>query len=671
MNSKTPTIVLTALCLSTALAGEARFSRKPTAQKNGGKVVISFAVSAPTDAAVFVEDAKGRVVRHLAAGVLGPKAPEPFRPGLSQSIAWDGKADWGKPAPAGPFKVRVALGLGARYDKVLVGDPMAIGNVKGLAAGPDGTLYVVVGAGQAVPNWPSQRLVALNRDGTFQRTLIPPPAGAGRERIEALGGTPVKVGGRDVPAVLSIMNRRNTALSFYDGMAAAPDGRLLINCRLHPSGHGFARVGVIDVSGKKPLPALLGPALFPKFPKASFTGKGYVSVNRAGIAASGDGRHVYFSGVNPVRLWGGHKKRWSAVFRAKLPERTGVAPFFGNPDEPGSDETRLGTRLGGLATDGKGRLLICDTGNNRVVVVSEADGKFAGSLSVEAPQLVAADPKTGAVYVLRSAGRAGAELVKFASASAAKPAVSLPLKIRATGYQRLSLAVDAGARPVVLWLSNGLQLLRVEDLGGRFSDARDLMAGKGAKGAWDDLLYYSAIGDGGFRGVAVDHWRDDPEIHWTQRPFVRYNEATGETEVIKAGPFGGASGSNLVPGPDGNVYSLGWPSYLYKFGRDGKPLKWEVPFKAPEWVKKSRKKPYPHAIYMPTPMNYTQHTLGIRHDGHIFVFEQAKPDYRTTKMLREYRPGGQRVSEDPVIWKASDTVVGPRFDQEGNIYVAE
>jgi len=54
--------------------------------------------------AVFVEDAKGEVVRHLVAGALGDNPPPPLKPGLSQSLEWDGKADYGKPAGTGPFR---------------------------------------------------------------------------------------------------------------------------------------------------------------------------------------------------------------------------------------------------------------------------------------------------------------------------------------------------------------------------------------------------------------------------------------------------------------------------------------------------------------------------------------------------------------------------------------
>src|SRR5262249_4918100 len=141
---RTAMTILMALLFASSLHGQAppapSFTKKPTTIQMGDKLKINFAVSRETDVAVFIEDANGRIIRHVVAGVLGKNPPAPLKPNtLEQTIEWDGKADWGKPAGNGPFQVRVALGLGTRYDKIVMGDPMSIGSVVGMAAGPDGT----------------------------------------------------------------------------------------------------------------------------------------------------------------------------------------------------------------------------------------------------------------------------------------------------------------------------------------------------------------------------------------------------------------------------------------------------------------------------------------------------------------------------------------------------
>ena len=65
------TAALMALLVSTSLAGEARFSVRPSAVKDGEGVKIRFTVAAPTDVEVAVVGTDGQVVRHLAAGASG------------------------------------------------------------------------------------------------------------------------------------------------------------------------------------------------------------------------------------------------------------------------------------------------------------------------------------------------------------------------------------------------------------------------------------------------------------------------------------------------------------------------------------------------------------------------------------------------------------------------
>jgi len=640
------------LCICVILANAAlgaqnappAFAKKPAATKAGDKVRIEFAVDRETDVSVLIEDGGGKVVRHLVSGVLGKNPPPPLKPGLAQSIEWDGKADWGKPAGNGPFKVRVVLGLSAKYDKAVIADPMSIGGIQAMAAAQDGTLYAVVGAGAGVPNWSGQRLVALNRDGSFQRTLVPLPATATKEQIEAMGGIAVQVGGRTVPMYLDLPQRRNTAFWSNDGVAMTPDGKFLA---LHPD----ARIGLVDVTGAKAPPAFLGPKLLPNVPAASF----HTLNHRQYLAVSGDGKHAYFSGIAPARSWSSKKiPPYPAVYRVRLPERSPARPFFGDPAKAGNDRTHLGSHAHGMAADGKGGLLICDPANQRVVVVSEADGKFARSFQAESPELVAADPQSGAVYLLKVGKRASAEIVKLSGWKTPRPLASIRLTAPRSHLQ-WRLAVDVSAKPAVIWASNGWQFFRIEDLGDKFSDAKQI-------GGRD-------LGDGGFVNLTVDHCRDDPEIYVraAQQRWMRFNEKTGKVDVIQGMNLCTASaGSCLEPGPDGNLYIQGWPQFLFKFDRNGKPLKWGVPFAPPAGVKPYAKPP--NAIYTPVCMVFMTHTHGIRSDGHHFVFEARKT--RGPKALYEYAPSGARVG-GPIIWKVSDNVLGPRFDQAGNIYIAE
>ena len=109
-------VLVFAAQLSGIAAEEVTFVKGPKARRAGDKVRIDFEVSRPTDVALYVTDKGGRVVRRLAAGLLGTNAPAPFKSGsLSQSIEWDMKDDAGGPAPGDEFRVRVGAGMRAAY----------------------------------------------------------------------------------------------------------------------------------------------------------------------------------------------------------------------------------------------------------------------------------------------------------------------------------------------------------------------------------------------------------------------------------------------------------------------------------------------------------------------------------------------------------------------------
>jgi len=159
---------------------------------------VEFAVTTRTDAEVAIVNGKGEVVRHLAAGMLSGEAPPPapLKAGLTQSVPWDGKDDYGQPvAGAG---VRVRIGMGARLETIVGGDPYAFWSpesgqgdhtqwrVTGLEAKSDGSVYISVGNPLRLP-----ALRKYDARGTIAARSFPTGrqaarrcAGLGRQRAD-------------------------------------------------------------------------------------------------------------------------------------------------------------------------------------------------------------------------------------------------------------------------------------------------------------------------------------------------------------------------------------------------------------------------------------------------------------------------------------------------------
>ncbi|MHC4915611.1 MAG: hypothetical protein ACYTGB_08975, partial [Planctomycetota bacterium] len=183
---------LCALAPTVVIGGEAeavRFSAKPAAARAGEGARVTFTVSAPTDVEVAVLGADGKIVRHLAAGVVGGKGkpPAPLKAGLAQEIEWDGRDDAGKPVKGGPFKVRVRAGMRPEADGFLLENPASTGRIRFLAVGPKGSVYVFHYDPTTVGHWGSTKLKVLNRDGTHQRAIMPFPASCPPEKLKPVG----------------------------------------------------------------------------------------------------------------------------------------------------------------------------------------------------------------------------------------------------------------------------------------------------------------------------------------------------------------------------------------------------------------------------------------------------------------------------------------------------
>jgi hypothetical protein len=75
-------IVVAAISAATLCAAEARptFRASPTVTRTGAGGAVAFEVDRPTDVAVYVLDAAGKCLRHLAGGMLGGEQPPPEPP---------------------------------------------------------------------------------------------------------------------------------------------------------------------------------------------------------------------------------------------------------------------------------------------------------------------------------------------------------------------------------------------------------------------------------------------------------------------------------------------------------------------------------------------------------------------------------------------------------------
>jgi hypothetical protein len=228
-----------ALAAASAPAAEPappRFVKKPTVAKAGEKTTITFAADRETDVAVYIEDAKGGIVRHLVAGVLGKNPPEPLKANsLEQSVEWDGRDDDGKAAAGGPFKVRVGLGLAAGY----AGQPFAarvqsgpnmLENAMGLATAPDGRVFVLDRC-QGWLYWNAARVHVFRRDGGYEKTIKPFPANTPLEKAKPAGAFVNSFGG------FNPLIHRPLGFAFYpaEDVAGQPavtsDGQLVLAVR--------------------------------------------------------------------------------------------------------------------------------------------------------------------------------------------------------------------------------------------------------------------------------------------------------------------------------------------------------------------------------------------------------------------------------------------------------
>jgi len=563
---KTSVILIFSLLSGAAIAAGANvtFASKPSVSRDGQKAQLSFSLSAPTDVEVAVLDAAGKVIRHLAAGVLGGKnpPPEPLKTGLQQTLEWDGKDDAGKPVEGGSFSFRVRAGTSVKFGRIIGTDPYT-GNVThnrctdgGIAVDKDGTVYLKLAS--IVPLYhvgiPWQ-LSRFDKTGKYQKTLLPYAPSTDLTKMSGFrlidAGDGLLTPGHNSPLDVVLFNFGDNIFSkVVDGNVVFID-------------NNTANLTFFKVDGSnavKTIPMRTAPD---KLKWAAWLAPQ--------LAFSPDGKYVYYSNVANTPSDG--KK--PADIDPKFPQgriyRQDIAQAGSNPEPfydlelPDFETTKYWmpsawdkrTAAGGITVDGNGNLLVCDLVNQEIVEVSP-QGKKLSSTKVPWPDRVEHSAKSGAMYVISSvvsrSGKPPSELFKISGRGMdAKVVAKLTLK----GDQGLTCALDDSGPAPVLYVGGEGSVARVEDRGAELAFAGDTIINPNK----DDISFV-CYGD-------VDVDADLVYVTSGVGPVWRYNGLTGEGGLM---PF---KACDVAIGPDGMIYTWGntgsFEGPIARYSRDGKP----------------------------------------------------------------------------------------------------
>lgn len=478
-------LLAVALVASNGVAGETGFASPPKARKAGGKTVIEFACAAATDVEVAVLDGQGRVVRHLAAGVLGAKnaPPAPLKPGLSQTLEWDGNDDYGAAAAGGPFKARVRAGMGVKLERIVGGDPYAFfsrdtnhGNhafwyMGGLERKPDGSVYVAGSQNQ----FGMHTIRRYDADGNYLNTVFPPPAGKPAEQMKGWGlnfnadGSYTPKYGRLESPFMSTTSLCTERLRPIRLIACSDNEKLTV------LGQNY-ELAILNTDGTIESPRSGSVVAKPDFPG----GKGNTSpFGPLFTCLSPDGKILYLSGffAGKTNGSGGTLKAaeeegfWKEgqVWKVDVANRE-AKPFFALDKVVASREDRAKSAIGGafsyselhgVAADAEGHVFVCDRLNKRVVVLDQ-EAKILNEIPVSFPDDVVLGVEKGALYVTTRVGeehiRGGElKLLKIADwRTDANPAIELKLIDNDICYHKLNrsyLLVTKGKDGPNIWVA--------------------------------------------------------------------------------------------------------------------------------------------------------------------------------------------------------------------------
>ncbi|MFT5523205.1 MAG: hypothetical protein ACI9HK_001151 [Pirellulaceae bacterium] len=370
------------------------FTQKPTVVRDGDRVTIRFASKDYCDATVAIENSQGRIIRHLASGVLGKNAPEPFQKNsVKQVIVWDGKDDQDRYVEKlDAVTVRVSLGLKPQFERTLLwSGHRRFGGMPLLASGPEG-VYVYDGRGVDFVR-------LYDHNGDYVRSVYPFP----REKIKQVNGLdwydfpqgyrlPRKGGLYQLTLLTSGEN-------FHSGNHAIGRGGVGASAMsLRGDRLALAQIQINRLSTDGSTGGLMLSGSTVGHTVNSVAGERDVTVGPSSIAFSPDGKTLY------ATAWLWRTGSWRkvpgchhVVLKIDYEKNGPPTVFKGHVAEHGTDNDHFRVPTS-VATDRNGRVYVSDFFNHRIQVY-DAAGQHLSTIEADHPAKVCVHQKTGEIWV--------------------------------------------------------------------------------------------------------------------------------------------------------------------------------------------------------------------------------------------------------------------------------
>jgi hypothetical protein len=390
--------VLTLVLFLTSIRVEASLiDGQPQIKIVNGVAEISFSVTEFTDVTVEVVNQQDQVLRHLASGLLGPNAPQPFQTNSKfQLITWDLKDNKGALVDPKAVKILVRAGLKPSFERVFGQSGQSLGVIRGLCVDKEGSLFVTM---ESMPTTYREHTFTkvFDREGNYLRTILPHPANLSASELPGIQFADVSPD-RKVPFLRSIWHRETNLLELdFHQPVATKDGKILFpNHKAVSGGGGTTVVSSIGTNGSvginfygQPIARFEAPYTTP------FKNKVFPRVY---LAASPDDRYIYASGVtrsyDPPAVSGSNVAGFdNCIYRIDRTSTNAAVPFIGTKF---STTGALSNPLG-VDVDDEGNIYVCDYKHNRIAIFN-SEGVLLNELPIERPIQVGVHA-SGKIYV--------------------------------------------------------------------------------------------------------------------------------------------------------------------------------------------------------------------------------------------------------------------------------